>query len=329
MYNLLEKAQADGKDITVLAEFFPGDESSKFTSPFAGGNFSCISGDDPQTLAFDKYTYTNLHSLMKTLGGPQLGLDRCYSREYWDVMPSTAKISSLSSYLEDYQVIPKSQLPSGTVFGIKFKSWSFNCPIFLQNFQKYLQKQGVNFIRKKVTHISQLYYHDTKVIFNCSGLGSFSLEGVKDTNMYPTRGQVLIVRAPHISENVLRWGKDYATYLIKRPYSNDQLVLGGFIQKDSWTTECFKEQTLDIISRTSQLVPELLTQNPKGSKVEDLEIIRSAAGLRPSRHGGVRIESQGIDGKQLIHNYGASGYGYQAGLGMAEYAVSLIRDAKI
>lgn len=327
MYNLLDK-YVDGKDIKVVAEFLPGDESMKYTSPYAGGNFSCISGDDPQTLAFDKYTYQNLGRLAKVLG-PKCGLDRCYSVEYWDAGPSKEKVDSLSSYLEEYQVIPKSELPSGTVFGIKFKSWSFNCPVFLQNFQKYLMSQGVKLERKKITHISQLYYYDTKVIFNCSGLGSFSLDGVKDSNVYPTRGQVVVVRAPHITKNTLRWGKDYATYLIKRPHSNDQLILGGFMQKNWWTNECFNEQTADILTRTSELVPELLSENPNGNRIEDLEILRTAAGLRPSRHGGVRIEAQGVDGKILIHNYGASGYGYQAGLGMGQYAVSLIKESKI
>lgn len=320
----------EGHDITVIAEYLPGDESKDFTSPYAGGNFSCITGADLQTLAFDKYTYQNLSRLMSQLGGPEAGgLDRCYSTEFWDVRPPREKIDSLSSYLDEYQVIPEHKLPPGAVFGIKFKSWSFNCPVFLQNLQNYLLEKGVKFVRKKITHISQVYYYDTKVIFNCTGLGSFSLEGVKDTNMYPSRGQVLIVKAPHITENTMRWGKDYATYLIKRPYSCDQLVLGGFLQKDCWSSNCYKEQADDILTRTSKLVPELLTKNPRGNKLKDLEIIRSAAGLRPSRHGGVRIELQRIDGKLLIHNYGAGGYGYQAGLGMAEYAVLLVKDSKM
>lgn len=51
------------KDILIIGEFLPGDESIKYTSPYAGGNFSCITGDDPQTLAFDKMTYKELGRL--------------------------------------------------------------------------------------------------------------------------------------------------------------------------------------------------------------------------------------------------------------------------
>ena len=65
-FSLLEKG-VQGNEITVLAEYLPGDESINYTSPYAGGNFSCITGDDPETLEFDKYTYTNLHKVQKPL----------------------------------------------------------------------------------------------------------------------------------------------------------------------------------------------------------------------------------------------------------------------
>ncbi|KGK35098.1 hypothetical protein JL09_g5752, partial [Pichia kudriavzevii] len=78
--------------------------------------------------------------------------------------------------------------------------------------------------------------------------------------------------------------------------------------------------TEDILRRTTELFPEILDR--------PLEIIRVAAGLRPSRHGGVRIEVENVEEKLLVHNYGASGYGYQAGLGMAQKAVSLYLKSK-
>lgn len=125
-------------------------------------------------------------------------------------------------------------------------------------------------------------------------------------------------------ENKLRWGEDYATYIIKRPYSNDQLILGGFLQKDNWSADTFKLESDDIIKRTAELLPEILSKNPKGPLISDLEIVRVVSGLRPSRYGGVRIEKVQIEhNKAVVHNYGASGYGYQAGLGMSYKAVQL------
>ena len=125
----------------------------------------------------------------------------------------------------------------------------------------------------------------------------------------------------------MRWGKDEPTYIIKRPFSHDQLILGGFYQKGDWTSDTLKAQTDDVLKRTTTLFPKILNDNPHGNKIEDLEVIRVVAGLRPGRHGGTRIEKEKFDeGKVLVHNYGAGGYGYQAGLGMAYKAVQLALD---
>lgn len=303
----------------------PGDESINYTSPYAGGNFLCITGDDPDTLAFDKITYLNLQKIQDTLGGPTCGLDKMPSFENWETRPADVKIESLKLYLVDYKETAANDLPKGASFGITFQAWNFNCPKFLANFRTYLeQKRGVTVLRKKLTHVSQAYLPHTKVVINCTGIGAHKLGGVADSKVYPTRGQVVVIKAPHIQENAFLWTADTATYVIKRPYSNDQLILGGFMEKDNWTADTFADQTADILRRTTELHPKILKENPAGSSIEDLEIIRVVSGLRPSRHGGVRIEKEFVDeGKILVHNYGASGYGYQAGFGMGEKAARL------
>lgn len=314
---LIKYANVKPSQITVVAEFLPGDQSIKFTSPWAGGNFSCISPNDPDTLAYDKFTYTHLEEIRKCLG-PNCGLDMKPSTEFWDVYPGDAKINSLKSYLKNFKVIKSSKLPTGVAFGIEFTTWNFYCPFFLKNMRTYLENLGVVFERKQLSHISQAYASNTKAVFNCTGNGAFSLSGVQDTNCYPTRGQVLVVEAPHIQENKMRWGADYATYIIPRPHSGGQLILGGFLQKDNWTADTFEEESKDIIKRTTQLLPKILDQ--------PIKILGVAAGLRPSRHGGARIQAEAIEDKLLIHNYGAGGYGYQAGLGMSNRAVQLFKE---
>lgn len=263
---------------------------------------------------------------MASLGGPQAGLDRCYSTEYFDDAPSEKKINSLKEYLEEFQVLPEQDLPAGASYGIRFLSWSFNCPEYLVLMARYLTDRGVEIKRKRLAHISEAVSLSTAVVFNCSGLGARSLGGVEDKSMYPTRGQVVVVKAPHIHENVMRWGRDYATYIIKRPHSHDQLILGGFMQKDDWSPDTTREQSQNILARTTELYPKILTDNPHGQNVTDLEVLRSAAGLRPSRHGGVRIKKEVMNGVVVVHNHGAGGYGFQAGLGMAVEAVSLASE---
>lgn len=332
-FNLLDKG-VKAQDITIVAQYLPGDESINYTSPYAGGNFLCITGNDPETLHFDKFTYLNLGRIQRALGGASCGLDRCTSYEHWEHKPPQEKIDSLKSYLDQYEEIPEEKLPANCAYGIKFLSWSFNCPKFLSNFHDYLVfTRGVKIVRKQLSHITQGFVSaETKVVLNCTGLGSHKLGGVNDTKCYPTRGQVVVIKAPHIKENVMFWGSDFATYIIKRPYSNDQLILGGFMEKDNWTADTFGEQTKDILQRTTTLFPKILKENPAGADLKDLEILRVVSGLRPSRHGGVRIEKELIDeGKIVVHNYGASGYGYQAGFGMGEKAarLAIAKETKI
>jgi D-amino-acid oxidase len=77
------------------------------------------------------------------------------------------------------------------------------------------------------------------------------------------------------------------------------------------------------VSRTTTLLPELFTGG--------MEVLAAFAGLRPSREGGARVERENLqlDGSRngvLVHNYGAGGTGFQAGLGMAQDAISSVQD---
>jgi D-amino-acid oxidase len=91
----------------------------------------------------------------------------------------------------------------------------------------------------------------------------------------------------------------------------------------SSTGDTFSGESDSIIRRTTTLLPELLTGG--------MEVLAAFAGLRPSRVGGARVERTSIplDGSRngiLVHNYGAGGTGFQAGLGMAQDAIDTIED---
>lgn len=185
--------------------------------------------------------------------------------------------------------------------------------------KSYLTKHGVTFIRRKVDHINEAFLSpSTEVVFNCTGLGAKTLGGVEDGKVYPTRGQVAVVRAPHIQENMGHNDHNFITYCIPRPFSGGHVVLGGYYQPYNGNTDTFGDETASILERTAKYLPKLKTDKP-------LEIIREYAGLRPSREGGARIEKEIVDSSRvIIHNYGASGTGYQSGLAMATDAVNLL-----
>lgn len=117
----------------------------------------------------------------------------------------------------------------------------------------------------------------------------------------------------------MRHGKDYETYIIPRPKSDSTVILGGYLQKGDSDGHVREHERQSILQRTGDLLPVL--------KNGETKILKVAVGFRPSRQGGARVEREDIHaGQTVVHNYGAGGTGYQAGMGMAQDAVSLVKD---
>lgn len=252
----------------------------------------------------------------------QAGIKRLPSTEYWTNNPPTkAKLDSLKSHLTDFRIIPTNQLPEGKIFGIKYTTLNFFSPKFLVFLKDYLTKHGVTFVRATVININNAFnlFPGTQLVFNCTGLSARVLGGVEDKQVYPTRGQIVLIRAPEIEENICSWGSDVSTYIIPRPFSGGLVVLGGYQQKNNWNTSTYAFETESILERTRELLPEKLQPG-------QYTIVREVAGLRPSRIGGPRIEKEHLENGVLVHNYGASGTGYQAGYGMAADSIALVED---
>lgn len=62
--------------------------------------------------------------------------------------------------------------------------------------------------------------------------------------------------------------------------------------------------------------------------LDDDQIIQVVSGLRPCRRGGLRLESQQLGNKTIIHNYGHGGSGITLSLGTAIAAADLVTDKK-
>ncbi|KAK6203086.1 uncharacterized protein RJT21DRAFT_119224 [Scheffersomyces amazonensis] len=319
---LLTERGIEGKNIKIVAEFLPGDQSIKYASPYAGAYFSaCI---DEEHLPYSRYTYENLDKLKAKLG-PTPGIGNVYSTEYLDEIPDDSYLAKIKDFVEDYELVePPAYLKTAKV-GVRYKAFVFNSPLLISNLLEYLKSIGVTVERKKINHINDAFKeNDADLVFNCSGTGSMTLGGVEDPKSFPTRGQVVVIRAPHIKECVSLWD-DASTYIIKRPDSiNHEVILGGFYQAGNFDANTYGFETEDILRRTTQLFPKLLEDNETGNTIKDLQILRVVAGARPGREGGVRIEKEVTNTGTIVHNYGASGSGYLCGLGMSSKAVDLV-----
>lgn len=118
-------------------------------------------------------------------------------------------------------------------FGITCTTFIINAPKHIEYLYNLLRNQyGVRFIRKKLPHVNAGYVSpSTKIVFNCTGIAARTFPGVEDAKVFPTRGQVVLVKAPRVKEIAMIHGNGYETYIIPRPGSNGNVVLGGYMQK--------------------------------------------------------------------------------------------------
>lgn len=221
-------------------------------------------------------------------------------------------------------IIPKSELPAGVAFGIHFTTITINAPAHCQYLQTMLAQPeygSIPFVRRRISKLQDAFVsQNTKIVFNCIGNSAITLAGVTDSKCYPTRGQILTVKAPFVKQNIMRHGTGYETYVIPRPLSGGTVILGGYMQKGNWFPGVKDEETTSILKRTGELLPILLNG--------EVEMLKAVVGFRPSREGGARIEQEKISSDRIvIHNYGAGGTGFQAGMGMARDAVDLAAES--
>ncbi|PVH76754.1 hypothetical protein DL98DRAFT_425008, partial [Cadophora sp. DSE1049] len=207
---------------------------------------------------------------------------------------------------------------------IIFITITINSPAHLKHLSELLQLPAygsIPFVQRRLGSLDAAFLSPrTEIVFNCIGNAARTLKGVEDPRYYPTRGQVVLVRAPNVQENIMRHGNGYETYVIQRPNSGSHVILGGYMQKENSSGDVYASETQSILARTKELSLAV--------GASTTEVLAVVAGLRPSREGGCRIESEMLtEGKLVVHNYGAGGTGYQAGMGMAMTAVDLASEA--
>ena len=154
------------------------------------------------------------------------------------------------------------------------------------------------------------------IIVNCTGLGSRQL--VNDPEVYPVRGQGMLVKAPWI-KNVFAYETEdgILTYVFPRTNS---VVLGGTADVGNWSTQVDPLVSKAIMERCCMYVPGLSTA----------EVVKETVGLRPGRKT-VRLEVDDVTLKKstLVHNYGHGGLGVTFFRGCALDTVKLVEQSLI
>ncbi|KAH3667815.1 hypothetical protein WICMUC_005215 [Wickerhamomyces mucosus] len=330
-----------GYDVTIVGRNIPGDIDIEYTSPFAGANWGSFALDHEHFLQdLDKPAYKLFIKLARN--DPNAGIHivphHTYIRK--DQLDDKGEFKLpwfiKERFVENVRFLEKDELPTDEyndiVGGWSFDSVTISTNIYLHYLLQKIFALGGILKRKSIKHIKEAYdLHHTReradLVVNSTGLLARHLGGVEDENVYPIRGQILWVRNSAKKQISLKIHgfKDESVYVFPRKEGGS--IIGGTFIKDNWSSVEDPELSKRMIERAVKYLPELV--DPKLGNDPEIDVYRYNVGLRPGRTGGPRIEREG----SIIHNYGISGAGYQASIGLAEhvlrFADEFFREAKL
>ncbi|POY74377.1 hypothetical protein BMF94_2571 [Rhodotorula taiwanensis] len=334
-----------GYRVDLVARDLPGDPLSiEFTSPWAGAHHvSVANGADMRLHQFDARTFKVMSDLIRS--DPDVPLFFAKQTEYREEPEPTegpgqhaGQLALMSRYHPNFRWLAPGELPTGIACGAEFTCILIHTPDYLAYLVGRVKHLGGRIHRcGALASLAAALEVDPSLssadlVINCTGLGARTL--VPDAKVFPTRGQLVIVEAPWISQGITRLGPAREgqprvyDYTIPRPKTG-HVVLGGCAEQNNWDPNPRADMTRRIKERCLALQPELLPPDKRtGGTIDDLRVVREAVGLRPTREGGIRLEVELLRtaaGREipLVHNYGHGGYGFQSSWASAEAAVEL------
>ncbi|KAI8804568.1 hypothetical protein BJ742DRAFT_824166 [Cladochytrium replicatum] len=332
-----------GHQVAIYAKSSPNNlDDPLYTSPKAGANWQ--SSADPTDLRLQGWDEITLRRFFEILKSPKLaeeaGVIPMKGQGFMPEKPKdwVADWFGGRGVTPGYHEIEAAKLPVGCKFGVEYETVTVNTGKYLPWLMKTFLGMGGTFFQlsKPLAKLSELYHDDegVDVVINCSGYGAKFLEDVKDDQVIPARGQIVIVKpvrkvARTASKVGARLGDPNAgeiTYVI--PRDNGEVILGGTYQLGNTNPNPDAQTAKEIMGRCLVLCPELLDPVTGGAPPP---IVRHVVGFRPTRKGGVRMEAEVQLTKLgrpllVVHNYGHGGYGFQSSWGCADHVASVVRS---
>ncbi|KAK7537752.1 D-amino-acid oxidase [Phyllosticta citricarpa] len=324
--------------VTVIAKHMPGDYDIEYASPWAGANYLPVGAPGSLLAKLEERTWPELARLASSVPEAAIHFQNTVVQNRSKDVGSAvgtwfAELLRTDPWwkdvVPDFRVLPKETLPAGIDSATAFTSVCINTAVYLPWLVGQCLAHGTVFRRGVVAHVADAAAlhasgRPAAVVVNCTGLGALKLGGVADANMYPGRGQIVIVRnEPGVMTNASGTddGPDEAVYIMQRA-AGGGTILGGCLQKGAWESQPDPSLANRIMKRAVELCPALTD----GQGPEKLSVIRHGVGLRPMREGGPRVEKERVGGVWTVHNYGHAGYGYQSSYGTAEEALRLVQE---
>ncbi|KAJ6024742.1 hypothetical protein N7540_005539 [Penicillium herquei] len=302
-------------EVTIVARNLPGDpDSTEWASPWAGAVFMGMDGSNPCEQRMQLDAFAGWWKL--ALDNPESSVHRVEMHDLMDFTP--LENVWYRDKLPGFRILRKDELPAGAPFGMAYQTIVLTPSVFLPCMRARLEKTGVKFLRMTVQSLSDLRDLGHDYLINAAGIGPRYLRDVMDQTVQEVRGQTILVKSD-FDKIWIRRGKDY-TYALGR--QDGTTILGGIKQFDNKETGVDDELRDDIFRRIHENLPEAFpSPEPKA-----FTVLRDIVGIRPQREGGVRIESEVLDGQKVVHAYGVAGGGYIFSWGLAREVSHLVKQ---
>ncbi|EST08209.1 FAD dependent oxidoreductase [Kalmanozyma brasiliensis GHG001] len=326
-----------GYRVTILARDLPHDTFSQtFASPWAGANWCSfatltdIPAQRRDEITFRKWLTLHTHlppEVMAMVGFTDISPQRREAKDLW-----------FSRLTPDFAVVEGGD---GTgAHAIRYKSFTISVPLYTRWLVSELTSPTPTLldatragppvqIRRcsTLTSLSAVrsLVPTATLIVNATGVGAADLSDVRDPNVYPIRGQTVLVNVPAFkapspaARCVMKLGSP-ANYVIPRARSG-QVILGGSFDIRQSNTTPDKVLAETILKECAKLVPEIV---PEGKTWREIDVVSHNVGLRPAREGGARVEVEEKGGVTVVHSYGIGPAGYQASFGIAKEVADLV-----
>ena len=137
--------------------------------------------------------------------------------------------TTLCDTSNQFREIPQNDLPPGVAHGYQMTTITIDTPKYLLYLASRFTGSGGRLLRGSIQHIQQVVDCGENLfskeitptppdaVVVCTGLGSRFLGGVEDKDVYPIRGQTVLIKAPWIKFGLARLEADETlTYIIPR-----------------------------------------------------------------------------------------------------------------
>jgi D-amino-acid oxidase len=259
----------------------------------------------------ERWSVETLAELYRLADDPNSGV---YPVTFTERFRGAAAEYAWSSALRRFGAVAAEHLPPGYAAGWEMEVPFIETPVYMRWLERRFLALGGEIERRFVDSMDEVATPGS-VVVNCTGLGARRL--LDDADVYPSRGQIVRVRAPGVRTwKVADDAGDGLTYVFAR---GDGVVLGGTAEDGAWDEVTSPEDIAAIRRRCASLVPA----------TGAAEVLEVTCGLRPQWRGGlVRVEREDrADGVPVIHSYGHGGAGFTLSWGCADEVARMAIDA--